>query len=240
MTTREVAARLGVSTVPVRQLARMGRLPDFRRGRACLYSPQDVEAFARIPRPPGVSRGRDGGGAPRGNFNHLTTSGRQGRLHAVRRHLPRLPAPSSTPPSSPPLATPAVTRCTSAIAPACAPSPWSCSPPLAPGPGRRSRRPSSTRTSSSRSNRGSNSSPDVAHPRFHLPLRSVPLSSVRAVASDVWGRSPHTSEGRAGWVLPEGKRRRGEAASLPARARSTGAPIYSCDCPRGRQGRIRP
>ena len=90
MTTREVAARLGVSTVRVRQLARMGRLPDLRRGRACLYRPQDIEAFARIPRPTGIRRapGRKAGGAPRGNFNHLTTSGRQGRLHAVRRHLP--------------------------------------------------------------------------------------------------------------------------------------------------------
>jgi excisionase family DNA binding protein len=92
ITTREAAARLGVSSGRVLQLARAGRLPSNGggQGRARLYRPTDVEALAPIPRPPGVRRspGRWSGGAPRGNFNRLTSARRSTSLQGVRRCLP--------------------------------------------------------------------------------------------------------------------------------------------------------
>ncbi len=92
ITTREAAARLGVSIGRVVQLARAGRLPSIGggQGRARLYRPADVDALAAIPRPPGVRRspGRWVGGAPRGNFNRLSSARRSRSLQGVRRCLP--------------------------------------------------------------------------------------------------------------------------------------------------------
>ena len=92
ITTREAAARLGVSIGRVVQLARAGRVPSIGggQGRARFYRPADVETLAAIPRPPGVRRspGRWSGGAPRGNFNRLTSARRSRSLQRVRRCLP--------------------------------------------------------------------------------------------------------------------------------------------------------
>ncbi len=87
LSTREAARRLGVGVARVNRFARDGRLPSTGggHGRARRYRAADVEAFAAIPRRPG---GSHGGGAPRANFNRLTTARRSHQLHPVRRLLP--------------------------------------------------------------------------------------------------------------------------------------------------------
>lgn len=91
LTTREVSRRLGVGVTRVNTLAKQGRLAAVgggRQGLARRYRQADVEAFAAIPRSPG---GSNGGGAPRVQFNRLTTGHRSKQLHPVRRLLPPLP-----------------------------------------------------------------------------------------------------------------------------------------------------
>lgn len=93
MTTREVAARLGVGIPRVNYFARMGRLPASggERGHPHLFRRDDVEAFAVIPRPQGRRRpgGLRRGGAPRQNLNALVHGRRARSLREIRRLLPR-------------------------------------------------------------------------------------------------------------------------------------------------------
>ena len=53
LTIPQVAARLGLSKTRIHEFIRAGRLPATKPGRDWLITPEDLAAFAAIPRRPG-------------------------------------------------------------------------------------------------------------------------------------------------------------------------------------------